>query len=159
MILGFILLLVQKMNMKKVAFLVLGMMISGVAVSAEWHTSYKNDEMRGTAQKFSQTESDNAVDFDFPYNGGSKLTIVLRSKKTELKAGQKPESLPLTEAIIVISKGQFSCNSYDGCHVSAKFDDGKIQGMQCLEQQMVAQMLFSLITHHLSLRTSKPIRS
>ncbi|ELE9019834.1 TPA: hypothetical protein N5L20_000032 [Enterobacter kobei] len=113
--------------MKKVAFLVLGMMISGVAVSAEWHTSYKNDEMRGTAQKFSQTESDNAVDFDFPYNGGSKLTIVLRSKKTELKAGQKPESLPLTEAIIVISKGQFSCNSYDGCHVSAKFDDGKIQ--------------------------------
>lgn len=113
--------------MKRISLMVAGLMMSGFAFSAEWHTSYKNDEMRGTAQKFVQTESDNAVDFDFPYNGGSKMAIVLRSVKTELKSGQKPESLPLTEAVIIISKGQFSCSSYNDCHVSVKFDDGKIQ--------------------------------
>ncbi|WP_417878592.1 hypothetical protein [Vibrio sp.] len=113
--------------MKKISLLVASLMISGFAFSADWHTSFKNDEMRGTAQKFVQTESDNAVDFDFPYNGGSKMAIILRSVKTELKQGQKPEALPLTEAVIIVSKGQFSCNSYNDCHVSVKFDDGKIQ--------------------------------
>ncbi|WP_275554989.1 hypothetical protein [Mixta sp. Marseille-Q2659] len=47
--------------------------------------SYDQDEMCGTAQKFIQNESDNAVEFDFPYDGGSKMTLVLRSKKSELK--------------------------------------------------------------------------
>jgi hypothetical protein len=96
------------------------------ATAADWLVSYKNDEMRGTAQKFIQTDSDNAVDFDFPYDGGSKMTIVLRSKKQTLKEGKTADKLPLTEAVILISKGQFSCNSYQGCSISAKFDDGKI---------------------------------
>ncbi|MCP5566099.1 hypothetical protein NL300_06155 [Klebsiella pneumoniae] len=32
-----------------------------------------------------------------------------------------------TEALLLISKGQFLCNSYDGCHVSVKFDQDKIK--------------------------------
>ena len=56
-------------------------MSSFSAAAADWITTYNNDEMRGTAQKFIQTESDNAVEFEFPYNGGSKMAIVLRSKK------------------------------------------------------------------------------
>lgn len=95
--------------------------------AADWIVSYNKDEMRGTAQRFIQTESDNAVDFDFPYNGGSRMAIVLRSKKTELKGDQKAENLQPSEALLVISKGQFSCHSFNDCHVSVKFDDGEIQ--------------------------------
>ncbi|MGK3363416.1 hypothetical protein ACSLNB_18330 [Citrobacter portucalensis] len=103
------------------------LLVSTTTFSAEWLASYNNDEMRGTATKFLQTESDNAVDFDFPYNGGSKMTLVLRSPKTELKGEQKAEDLKPNEAMLLISKGQFSCNSYDGCDVSVKFDNEKIQ--------------------------------
>lgn len=93
----------------------------------DWTPSYQNDEMRGTAQKFLTLDSENSADFDFPYNGGSELSIVLRSKKTTLKKGQKPEELMPTEALLLISKGQFLCNSYGGCHVSVKFDQDKIK--------------------------------
>jgi len=113
--------------MKKILAFCTIFAVSQSALAADWETSFSNDEMRGTAQKFVQTESDNAVDFDFPYNGGSKMGLMLRSNKTQLKDGQKAEDLPLSEAILTISKGQFICSSYSDCHVSVKFDDGKIQ--------------------------------
>lgn len=114
------------MNIGKLAVMVTLLTVTSSAISAEWTTTYKNDEMRGTARKFLQTESDNSVDFDFPYNGGAKLSIVLRSKNTELKDGQKAEDLKPTEALLVISKGQFICHSFSECKISAKFDNGKI---------------------------------
>lgn len=95
--------------------------------ASSWVASYDNDEMRGTARKFLQNESSNDVQFDFPYNGGSKMVITLRSKKIELKSGQKPEDLKVTEALLSITKGQFICHSFNDCQVSVKFDDGKIQ--------------------------------
>lgn len=113
--------------MKKICGVVCFFVLSSAASASNWDTSYSTDEMRGTAQKFVQTDSDNNVDFDFPYNGGSGLGLMLRSKKTQLKDGQSAEGLKLSEAAIVISKGQFNCNSFDDCHISAKFDDGKIQ--------------------------------
>lgn len=113
--------------MKKIFLFFMLITFSHLALSAEWSTSFSSDEMRGTAQKFIQTESDNSVEFDFPYNGGSKMGLMLRSKKSQIKDGQKAEDLPLSEAILVISKGQFLCSSYGDCHVSVKFDDGKIQ--------------------------------
>ena len=97
------------------------------ASANEWKTSFSNDEMRGTAQKFIMLDSENSVNFDFPYSGGSTLTVILRSKKIKLKEGQKADDLKPTEALIVISKGQFICSSYNDCHVSIKFDEGKIQ--------------------------------
>lgn len=103
------------------------LLVSTTTFSAEWIASYDNDEMRGTATKFLQTDSDNSVEFDFPYNGGSTMTLVLRSPKTELKGDQKAEDLKPNEAILLISKGQFSCNSYNGCEISVKFDNDKIQ--------------------------------
>lgn len=113
--------------MKKILAAVGFFVLCHSALASDWSTSYSNDEMRDTAQKFVQTESDNEVSFDFPYNGGSKLGLMLRSKKTHLKDGITAESLPLSEAVIVISKGQFLCSAYSDCHVSAKFDNGKIQ--------------------------------
>ena len=111
----------------KNTFLALLLAFSFTSSAAEWTVTYNNDEMRNTAQKFLQTQSDNDAEFDFPYNGGSKMVIILRSKKVELKQGQKVEDLKPTEAILAISKGQFSCNSFNDCHVSVKFDNEKIQ--------------------------------
>ena len=113
--------------MKKIVIAAIGMLVTSVTYAADWYASYNNDEMRGTARKFVITESDNSVDFAFPYDGGSKMSLVLRSKNVELKEGQKAESLPLTEAVLTISKGQFMCSSFQDCHISVKFDDGKIQ--------------------------------
>ncbi|EJJ8280621.1 hypothetical protein NKB77_004416 [Salmonella enterica] len=113
--------------MKKVATLITGLMFSGVTFSSDWHAYFKNDEMRGTTQRFIKSESDNVVNFGFPYEDGSKMEIVLRSKKTVLGAGKKPDSLPLTEALLIIKKGTFNCNSFNYCHIFVKFDNGKIQ--------------------------------
>ncbi|WBV23039.1 hypothetical protein [Pantoea piersonii] len=115
------------MKKMKITLLALSLGFSFTSSAADWAVTYNNDEMRGTAQKFLQTQSDNDVEFDFPYNGGSKMAIILRSKKTELKEGQKAEDLKPTEAILAISKGQFSCHSFNDCHVSVKFDNDKIQ--------------------------------
>lgn len=101
--------------------------------ASSWQVSYGNDEMRGTAQKFLQVTSENAVNFEFPYNGGSEMAILVRSKKVELKEGEKPEGLKPTEAMLMIEKGQFLCSSYNDCHISAKFDDGKIQTYPMVE--------------------------
>jgi hypothetical protein len=56
------------------------------------------------------------VNFDFPYQGGSKLTIILRKKNKRLDA-----------AIFQISKGQFSC-SFNGCSGAIRFDKGSKKG-------------------------------
>jgi len=97
------------------------------AFSADWVATYKNDEMRGTATKYLQTNSDNTTDFDFPYNGGSTLSIVLRSQNTKLKDGQTADNLKPREAMIIISKGQFNCAAYDGCSIAVKFDNDNIK--------------------------------
>jgi len=96
------------------------------AEAADWYQSYDSDEMRGTSTRFIQTRSDNSVDFSFPYNGGARMSIILRSKKTQLKAGQQPSSLKPAEVLLVMDKGQFICSSYDDCSVSVKFDSGKV---------------------------------
>jgi len=102
-------------------------LISLPAFSAGWLATYDTDEMRGTSTKFLQTQSDNSVDFEFPYNGGSKMAIILRSKKEVLKDSQKAEDLKLEEVMLIISKGQYSCTSFDGCEISVKFDNDKIK--------------------------------
>lgn len=112
--------------MKNLIFVAITLFASS-AYAKDWTPSYQNDEMRGTAQKFSTLGSENSAYFDFPYDGGSELSIVLRSKKTNLKDGQKPEGLIPAEAMLLINKGPFLCNSYDDCHVSVKFGQNKIK--------------------------------
>lgn len=112
--------------MKNTLIAVACLAFSSAALASGWTASYTSDEMRGTASKYVELASQNSVNFDFPYNGGSKLTVLLRSQKTTLKAGQEAKDLPLSEALLSIDKGQISCHSFNDCHVSVKFDDGKI---------------------------------
>lgn len=113
--------------MKKILLTVIGLMAVACANAGQWKESYQSDEMRGTSRKFVENSSVNSVDFEFPYNGGSSMSLVLRSNNTELKNNEKAEELPLSEAMLIISKGQFTCDSYNDCSISVKFDDEKIQ--------------------------------
>lgn len=108
---------------------------SASAFAGDWYVSYSNDEMRNTATKFMGLMSTNTHEFGFPYQGGSKLIITLRSNKTELKEEQKPEDLKLQEAMVTITKGMFTCESYDNCYISAKFDNSPIEKYTVLKTQ------------------------
>lgn len=79
-----------------------------------WDYQTQVDEMNDSKSKFASIVSENLVDFDFPYQGGSSLTITVRKTK---KWG--------TDVYITISKGQFICNEYNGTNnVRIRFDNG-----------------------------------
>lgn len=82
---------------------------------ASWTYHENKDEMRNTVNYYATKLSENEVNFNFPYHGGSKAKITLR-KHSEYG----------NDIIISISKGQFSCR-YDSCSISAKFDDNKVE--------------------------------
>ena len=80
-----------------------------------WDYQTQVDEMNDSKSKFASLVSDNIISFDFPYEGGSDLSITIRYTK---KWG--------TDVYITISKGQFICNEYNGTNsVRVRFDNGK----------------------------------
>ncbi|MFW2082272.1 hypothetical protein ACNPQK_15000 [Acinetobacter guillouiae] len=88
--------------------------------TSNWNYNQKNDDMRGIITKFASISSDNRVQFDFPYNGGSYLDITLRKRATEP-----------TEIMFTINDGQYSCDTIsESCFASVKFDDGHIQNIE-----------------------------
>lgn len=68
----------------------------------EWTQFEQNDELRGTSNRFAEVTSTNSVDFEFPYSGGSRLTVTVR------KTAQYGE-----DVIFQIDDGQFICGIYD----------------------------------------------
>ncbi len=81
-----------------------------------WEYKNSKDEMRGIETKFASTVSANTVNFDFPYNGGSKLIMALRKTGTD------------TDVMLSISKGQILCD-FRNCEVAFKFDNGNVQSI------------------------------
>lgn len=86
-----------------------------------WEVITSKDEMRKTEQKFLAIESDNSADFKFPYDGGSKLTLVLGDTK-----GDEPR------IVLVIDKGQYDC-SIHACYGAAKFGESPVQDLEFQE--------------------------
>lgn len=85
-----------------------------------WQYHSKKDDMRSLETNFAYNDSLNSVDFDFPYNGGSKLILVLRkSSKNQ-------------DVMLVISKGQFICGIRE-CEAQFKFDDKPIKSITMSE--------------------------
>ncbi|NHC02321.1 hypothetical protein G9F31_00790 [Acinetobacter sp. 187] len=85
-----------------------------------WEYKTTKDDMRNKTTEFATTVSDNTVDFEFPYDGGSKLILTLRQSGKE------------TDVMITISKGQILCG-ISGCEASFKFDDGPVQAITMVE--------------------------
>ena len=78
-----------------------------------WNYFTDTDEMNDSKSRFASLVSDNTVNFDFPYQGGSSLSLIVRYMK---KYG--------TDVYIKISSGQFICNEYQGTNnVRVRFDD------------------------------------
>lgn len=79
-----------------------------------WGFHEEKDEMHGGNNVWATLESDDYATFDFPYDGGSSLTITVRYMK---KYGN--------DVILNISKGQFGGNEYEGTnYVTVRFDGG-----------------------------------
>lgn len=85
----------------------------------KWVYSEYKDEMTEKVSYFASITSDNSVDFEFPYNGGSDLKITVRK---DPKYGK--------DVYFQISKGQFA-NAVLGGKISVKFDDGEIETYNC----------------------------
>ena len=85
-----------------------------------WQYETSKDEMRGIESKFATTVSTNTVDFDFPYNGGSKLILALRKRGSDV------------DVMVSITKGQILCG-IQNCEAAFKFDDGAVQSMTMSE--------------------------
>lgn len=81
-----------------------------------WQYETSKDEMRGIESKFATTVSTNTVDFDFPYNGGSKLILTLRKRGAEV------------DVMVAVSKGQILCG-IQNCETAFKFDNSRVQSI------------------------------
>lgn len=81
-----------------------------------WQYETSKDEMRGIESKFATTVSTNTVDFDFPYNGGSKLILALRKRGSDV------------DVMVSITKGQILCG-VQNCEAAFKFDNGEVQSV------------------------------
>lgn len=90
------------------------------ANSQNWQYETSKDEMRGIESKFATTVSTNTVNFDFPYNGGSKLILTLRKRGSEV------------DVMVSITKGQILCG-IQNCEAAFKFDDGAVQSITMSE--------------------------
>ena len=90
------------------------------ANSQNWQYETSKDEMRGIESKFATTVSTNTVNFDFPYNGGSKLILTLRKRGSEV------------DVMVSITKGQILCG-IQNCEAAFKFDGGSVQSITMSE--------------------------
>lgn len=94
-------------------------------VSAEpassWRYFEEVDEMTDKTAYFASVTSDDAAYFDFPYDGGSYLTLTVRKSP---KFGN--------DVYIRISKGQFKTD-YDGTTIKVRFDDEPQFSVSCNE--------------------------
>jgi hypothetical protein len=77
-----------------------------------WEYGSSTDKMSGEVSKYATKESSNTVNFEFPYHGVQRGTIML------LEDG----------VLFYVQKGQVICqgsSEYGKCHVRVKFDDEK----------------------------------
>ena len=69
--------------------------------------------MTGKASRWAVVQSENTVDFSFPYNGPQHASLTIRNHPSYGR-----------DVILQIQEGQILCPSYDDCTVRVRFDDG-----------------------------------
>lgn len=90
---------------------IVGMLIVSPGVAGDWAYWQSKDEMTGKVTQYACVESENTLEFGFPYQGGTKVKLCLRKSP---RSGN--------DVILSVEKGQFLCNP-DDCRVRVKFDD------------------------------------
>ena len=84
-----------------------------------WEYCETIDEMTDKTTYYASIESENEVKFEFPYNGGSSLTLTIRDSPQYGK-----------NMYIKISKGQFN-SGFDGTNIKVRFDDKEPITVHC----------------------------
>jgi len=80
-----------------------------------WNYDREEEPLAKGTVKFARVMSENAFDFDFPYQGEQHAQLTLRNHP---RYGR--------DVILQIEKGQIICSSYS-CPIAVVFDDGKPQ--------------------------------
>lgn len=78
-------------------------------IKNNWSYSEHVDKMTSKKVYSATSKANNLLDFEFPYDGGSIATIVIRKNNS-------------TDVMLNVSKGQFKSN-YSGGTIRARFDD------------------------------------
>jgi hypothetical protein len=86
------------------------------ADAAKWSYSASTDEMTGRTSRSASIQSENSVEFDFPYQGAQHATLTLRNHPSYGR-----------DVILSIREGQILCPSYDDCTIRVRFDDGSAE--------------------------------
>jgi len=88
---------------------------------AQWSYAKVPDEMRKSASVRARLISQNSHQFDFPYHGGSKLSIIV------WKLPDQPDVYDNYDVGLFLNKGQFSCSPVDRCEVRLRVDNDEIE--------------------------------
>jgi hypothetical protein len=83
------------------------------ANAAKWRYSSDTDPMASRPSRTASIDSENTVEFDFPYEGQQHATLTLRNHPSYGR-----------DVIVQIREGQILCPSYDSCSIRIRFDDG-----------------------------------
>lgn len=94
-----------------------------------WRYWSNEDKMRGTTTYRAELLSSNRVRFSAPY-GETRLALSFQKGPGE------------NFAVVIIKSGQFSCD-YDGCNISAKFDDDKVMKFRVREGETPGTLFIS----------------
>lgn len=89
--------------------------------SVKWTYSSYQDAMTSKPTFIARINSENSVNFGFPYEGSQKGLLTLRK---DPKHGY--------DAYFSIEEGQILCRSYDGCTVRVRFDENEAQNYSAI---------------------------
>jgi hypothetical protein len=83
-------------------------------LAEKWAYSSTTDPMTSGTSRFASIVSENTVSFRFPYEGEQRARLTLRDHPSYGR-----------DVILRIEQGQFLCESYSGCMVRVRFDEGR----------------------------------
>lgn len=72
--------------------------------------------MTSRKARYASIESENTLNFDFPYQGEQHGRLLLRDHPSHGR-----------DVMILIDKGQILCHSYEDCEIRVRFDEGSPQ--------------------------------
>ena len=75
-----------------------------------WTYSQNEDKMTSGVSYFAEAQAKELLQFEFPYDGGSTATLMIRNKEGD------------NDVMLNVSKGQFITH-YDGSTIRARFDN------------------------------------
>lgn len=85
-------------------------------LAAKWRYRVDADPMTSKKARYASIDSENTLNFDFPYQGEQHGTLILRDHPIHGR-----------DVMITIDKGQILCQSYEDCTIRVRFDEGSPQ--------------------------------